>query len=140
MNTLSSQIAASSAADIPIERHSQLALLSKRRWQVLIGLVLAVGLPALIRWPDSVFEFSAVSLNNALLGSAVALLVGYYFTRKLGAYPGFRTFAFILPTFSVTHGLMAAGLLLTRQDYSRFQLIASFVIAVTFYHYAFLVE
>jgi lipopolysaccharide/colanic/teichoic acid biosynthesis glycosyltransferase len=35
---------------------------------------------------------------------------------------------------------MVAGLLLTRHDYSRFQIVASFLIVVGFYHYAFLVE
>ena len=35
---------------------------------------------------------------------------------------------------------MAAALLLTRHDYSRFQLLASFFIAIAFYHYTFLIE
>lgn len=117
-----------------------MALLGRRRWQVLVGLVVAVALPALIRWPDSAFEFSAASLNNALFGTAAAVLCGYYLTRKLAAFPGLQVFAFILPTFSGTYGSMAVGLLLTRHDYSRFQLLASFLIAVAFFHCAFLVE
>ena len=75
-----------------------------------------------------------------MLGTAAALLSGYYLTRKLAAFPGLQVFSFILPTFSLTYGLMAIGLLLTRHDYSRFQLLASFLIAVAFYYYAFLVE
>jgi len=136
---LASGIAAS-AAHLRIDRASPMALLGRRRWQVLVGLVVAVALPALIRWPDSAFEFSAASLNNALFGTAAAVLSGYYLTRKLAAFPGLQVFSFILPTFSGTYGLMAVGLLLTRHDYSRFQLLASFLIAVAFFHYAFLVE
>jgi lipopolysaccharide/colanic/teichoic acid biosynthesis glycosyltransferase len=140
MNMLASGIAVSSAADLRIDRTSPVAMLGRRRWQVLIGLVVAVAVPAVIRWPDSAFRFTAASLNNALLGTAAALLLGYYLIRKLAAFPGLLVFSFILPTFSITYGLMAAGLLLTRHDYSRFELVVSFFIAVAFYHYAFLVE
>jgi len=136
---LASGIAAS-AAHLRIDRASPMALLGRRRWQVLVGLVVAVALPALIRWPDSAFEFSAASLNNALFGTVAAVLSGYYLTRKLAAFPGLQVFSFILPTFSGTYGLMAVGLLLTRHDCSRFQLLASFLIAVAFFHCAFLVE
>ena len=125
---------------MPIGGRSRRALLGHRRWQILLGLLAAVLLPALIRWPDEAFQFSAGSLNNAMAGTAAALLAGYYLTRKLAAFPGLQVFSFILPTFSLTYGLMAAGLLLTRNDYSRFQLLASFLVAVAFYHYAFLVE
>jgi lipopolysaccharide/colanic/teichoic acid biosynthesis glycosyltransferase len=45
-----------------------------------------------------------------------------------------------LPSFSITYGLMAVGLLLSRHEYSRFHLLASFLIAVGFYHFVFLVE
>ncbi len=136
---LASGIAAS-AAHLRIDRASPMALLGRRRWQVLVGLVVAVALPALIRWPDSAFGFTAASLDNALFGTAAAVLSGYYLTRKLAAFPGLQVFSFILPTFSGTYGLMAVGLLLTRHDYSRFQLLASFLIAVAFFHCAFLVE
>ena len=119
---------------------SWVALLGEKPWQISLGLAVAVLFPALIRWPDSALRFHAGSLNNAMVGTAAALLAGFYLTRKLTAFPGLQVFSFILPTFSATYGLMAAGLLLTRHDYSRFQLFASFVIAVAFYHYAFLIE
>ena len=119
---------------------SRLALLAYRRSQVLIGIVLAVALPALIRWPDSAVHLTSDSLDNAIFATTFALLSGYYLTRRFAAFPGLQVFAFILPTFSVTYGLMAAELLMFRHDYSRFQLSASFIVAVTFYHYAFLVE
>lgn len=115
-------------------------LLGQRRWQIFFGLLVAVLLPALVRWPYSVLRLDAASLNNTMAGTSAALLAGYFLTRKLAAFPGVQVFSFILPIFSATYGIMAAGLLLTRCDYSRFQLMASFALAIAFYHYAFLVE
>jgi lipopolysaccharide/colanic/teichoic acid biosynthesis glycosyltransferase len=115
-------------------------MLGQGPWQVLLGLLGAVVLPAAVRWPDSAFEFAAGSpLINAMIGTAAALLSGYYILRRFATFPGLQIFSVILPTFSVTYGLMVSGLLLIRHDYSRFQIVASFIIAVAFYNYAFLV-
>ena len=115
-------------------------LLGKSHWQILLGLAVAVGLPALIRWPDSALQFGAQSLNNSLLGTAGALLLGYHLTRRLAAFPGLQIISFILPTFSMTYGALITAFLITRSDYSRFQLVASFITAIAFFHYAFLIE
>lgn len=112
--------------------------LGKRRWQLIGGLFLAVIAPALFRWPDELF--SASSLNNAIVGTAAALLAGYVFLRKLAAVPGLQIISYILPVFSISYGIMAAVLLLSREDYSRFHVLTSFVVAVGFYYVAFLVE
>lgn len=140
MNVLAHTANRSLARDIPFNQRSGVPLLGRKRWQILFGLLIAVLLPALIRWPDSALRFTADSLNNALFATAVALLSGYYLTRKFAAFPGLQVFSFILPTFSITYGLVATELLLLRASYSRLELIASFLIALGFYHYAFLVE
>jgi lipopolysaccharide/colanic/teichoic acid biosynthesis glycosyltransferase len=84
--------------------------------------------------------FRTASLNNAMMGSIAALTSGYIFLRKLWTVPGLKIVSYILPVFSISYGLVAALLLLTRQDYSRFQLLASFIVAVGFFYAAFLVE
>lgn len=115
-----------------------LTALGRRRWQLIGGLLLAVVAPALFRWPDEFFSVS--SLNNAIVGTAAALLAGYFFLRKLAAVPGLQIISYILPVFSVTYGIMAVALLLSREDYSRFHVLASFLVAVGFYYGAFLIE
>ncbi len=141
MNLQSVPVAGISNRVLPIFRRSRAALLGRAPGQVLLGLVAAVVLPALVRWPDAPFDFTAGGpLMNAMFGTAAALLSGYYIIQKCAAFPGLQTFSFILPTFSVTYGLMVSGLLLTRNDYSRFQIVASFLVVVAFYHCAFLVE
>ena len=94
-------------------------------------------LPALIRWPDASLNFSAPSLNNTIISTTAAVIVGYVVLRKLATVPGLGTISYILPVFSVTYGASAALLLMTRQDYSRFHLIASFIVAVVFFYIAF---
>ena len=101
---------------------------------------MTVALPAFMRWPGDVLNFSSTSLNNALFGTTAAVVLGYFFLRKLATVPGLQIFSYILPVFSVSYGLMAALLLVTRQDYSRFQVFASFIIAVAFFYVVFLIE
>ena len=131
------------SATVPLSaqiRHWAGMFLTKRRGQLGLGLLLAVAFPALVRWPDINLSINPPSLSNTVAASFVALALGYIITRKLATVPGMQVFAFILPVFSVSYGLIAVLLLVTRQDYSRFQLLASFVIAVAFFYVVFLVE
>lgn len=112
--------------------------LGRRRWQLLCGFALVVAIPALFRWPDQFFLTS--SLNNTMLGTFTAFVAGYIVLRRLSAVPGLQIISYILPVLSVSYGVMAAALLLSRVDYSRFQLLTSFVIAVGFLYLVFLVE
>lgn len=122
------------------KRPLYVAILGRRRWQIILGLLIAVLLPAFIRWPDYALAFKAHSANSGVYETAAALLIGYFIIRKMSVFPGLQVFALILPAFSISYGLMAAELLLTRQDYSRLHIVVSFALAVVFYHYAFLVE
>ena len=129
---------AAGPADLKVPFH--VGVFSRRRWQVLIGLLVAVGIPGFILWWDSSFRVPTSSLSNAVLGTTFAVLAGYFLVRRLAIFPGLQVFSFILPSFAISYGIMAAVLLLSRADYSRFQVFTSFAFAVGFYHYAFLVE
>jgi lipopolysaccharide/colanic/teichoic acid biosynthesis glycosyltransferase len=112
--------------------------LSMRRWQLLGGLLLAMALPAFLISPEQ--AFANPSINNTIIGTTAALVGGYILLRKLAAVPGLQIFSYIAPIFSVSYGSVAAVLLLSREDYSRFHLLASFIIAVGFYYLVFLIE
>jgi lipopolysaccharide/colanic/teichoic acid biosynthesis glycosyltransferase len=113
--------------------------LAKRRWQVAALLLFAVALPALFRWPGNLQE-AAPSFKNAIYGTTAAVILAYVILRKLAAVPGLQVFGLILPIVSVCYGLMAALLLLSREDYSRFHVLASFAVAVALFYVIFLVE
>ena len=122
-----------------VRRRVRVAL-ARIRWQILGGLALAVALPALCRWPVGSLTAPAASLNNAVIGTAFALVFGYAVLRKLAGVPGLQTISYILPVFSVSYGLVAVILLVSRQDYSSTHLLASFFVAVGFFYVAFLTE
>lgn len=114
--------------------------LAQWRGQLFFGFCLAVILPALFRWPDERAQFSVPGFSNAIVGTTVALVIGYVILRKLSTVPGMQVFTYILPVFSISYGLVAVLLLLSREDYSRFQVLTSFVLAVAFFYVAFLIE
>lgn len=117
-----------------------LDFLARIRWQLVVGLLVTVGAPALVRWPGSVFDFTAASLNNALVAAALAMLAGYVAVRRLAIFPGMQVVSLVLPAFCASYGVMAVMLLLVRADYSRYQLLASFLLALVFFTYALVVE
>jgi lipopolysaccharide/colanic/teichoic acid biosynthesis glycosyltransferase len=113
--------------------------LARIRFQLLGGLALAVFLPALFK---GAFELrpSPGSLQNSMLATMVAVCVGLYVLRKMLPFPGVRATAFVLPTFTAVYALVATGFLLLRIDYSRFQLLASFLLAVPWFMFVSIVE
>jgi len=68
------------------------------------------------------------------------MLAGYIATRRLAVFPGVQLLAFVLPAFSASYGLMAAVLLFARVDYSRYELIVSYVLAVSYFYYMLMIE
>lgn len=108
------------------------------RWPLAFGLLLAVAAPAF--WNSDGFNAITPGFKNALVLTVVAVVGGYLFLRKLATVPGLQIFSYILPIFSISYGLMAVLLLLSRQDYSRFHVLTSFIIAVAFYYIVFLIE
>lgn len=122
---------------LPIIRERRRRLRNGNLGRVVGGFLVAVVLPALIRWPDTTLKFASDSLHNALLATTAALLIGFFITRKLTLFPGIQAFSFILPAFAASYGLIAAALLLTRNEYSRYQLLTSFLAALLFFHWAY---
>jgi lipopolysaccharide/colanic/teichoic acid biosynthesis glycosyltransferase len=120
-------------------RRSLLRPLARIRFQLLGGLFFAIALPALFR---SQFDLRPVigSLENAVMGTAIAMLFGAYVLRRMLPLPGVQATSFILPTFVATYAAIAIGFLLLRIDYSRFQFLASFLLAVPWFWFVTVVE
>jgi lipopolysaccharide/colanic/teichoic acid biosynthesis glycosyltransferase len=120
-------------------RRGFLRPLSRLRFQLLGGLLFAVVMPALIRGQ---FELRPAisSLENSLLGTAIAMLIGAYVVRRLLPLPGVQATSFILPAFVAAYAGIAIAFLLLRIDYSRFQFLASFLLAVPWFWFVTVVE
>ena len=98
------------------------------------GLILAILIPWAVRIQFEETEIQLASLQTSLAGSALALVVGYYFFRRLSRYPGVRASYYILPSFAAAFGTVLAVFFFARLDYSRLHFLASFVICVFWYY------
>ncbi|QAY77031.1 sugar transferase [Sphingosinicella sp. BN140058] len=104
------------------------------RFQLGAGLLLAVAIPYFLRLQLEYGQSDVESLNNSLLGTVAALLLGYYAFRRVSHYPGVRASYHILPSFAASFGLALAVFFFARLDYSRLHFLASFVLCVGWYY------
>lgn len=106
--------------------------LARIRYQLAGGLVIAVLVPALLR---ARFELNMAggSLENTVLGTTAAMIVGAYILRRLLPFPGVQGNAFVLPAFAATYAATLLLFFFLRIDYSRFQFVASFFAAVPWF-------
>ena len=99
-----------------------------------MGLLLAVLLPWAVRVNLEIQELEWPGLQNSLIGTVIALSVGYFAYRRLSRYPGVRAFYHILPTFAAAYGAVLAIFFFARLDYSRLHFSVSFLICVLWFY------
>jgi len=104
------------------------------RFQLGIGMLLAVILPYALRFQFEPPGGDVDSLHNSLLGTLAALVGGYYAFRRVSHYPGVRASYHILPSFAVAYLLALAVFFFARLDYSRLHFVGSFLLCVVWYY------
>jgi len=104
------------------------------RFQLGVGMLLAVILPYLVRLQFEMQGGDMDSLHNSLLGTLAALVGGYYAFRRVSHYPGVRASYHILPSFSVAYLLALAVFFFARLEYSRLHFVGSFLVCVFWYY------
>jgi lipopolysaccharide/colanic/teichoic acid biosynthesis glycosyltransferase len=82
-------------------------------------------------------ELGFDNLNYSLVGSVVAILLGYLGFRETSSYPGLRAAHGIFPSFGLSFGLVLATFLMFRIDYSRLQFLASFLICIAWFYFVY---
>ncbi len=80
------------------------------------------------------------SMENTIYATFAAMLFGAYLLRRMTRYPGVRSMFFLLPSFSIAYGALAMFFVLTRIDYSRFQFLASFALAILWFGFVRVIE
>jgi lipopolysaccharide/colanic/teichoic acid biosynthesis glycosyltransferase len=106
----------------------------RTRFQLPMGLLLAVLLPWMLRLRLELDEELLVGLTESVIGSAVAVIGGYFGFRRLSRYPGVRTAYHILPVFSAAFGLVLAYFFFVRIDYSRLHFAASYFVCIAWFY------
>ncbi|MFL6859026.1 MAG: sugar transferase [Allosphingosinicella sp.] len=104
------------------------------RFQLGVGLLLAIVLPYGIRYPLDQAAHDLSALNESLIGTTAALIAGYYAFRRVSHYPGVRASYHILPSFAASYGAVLAVFFFARLDYSRLHFFGSFVLAGFWYY------
>ena len=114
-------------------RSGMARLAARMRFQLLVGLLFAVILPAFGRWQFDIIGNQDTSANNTLIGTAIAVITGFVILRKFATFPGVQAISYVLPAFLSAYGILIAVFFFVRIDYSRYQVLASFILAVIWF-------
>jgi lipopolysaccharide/colanic/teichoic acid biosynthesis glycosyltransferase len=109
-------------------------LWNRIRLQLGGGLLVAVLVPWAVRVQIDAEQLQLESLQQSLVGTTIALILGIYGFRRMASYPGVRASHNIFPSFAISYGLVLAAFFFTRFDYSRLQFLASFALCLAWYY------
>lgn len=107
--------------------------LFKNRVQLLGGIIVAVLLPLALRFDLVDVPLSQSSLTNTIIGSTLALTLGFFCFRRLLDYPGTEGISYAVPVFALTYSAILVSFLFLRFDYSRYLFGASYAMAVIWF-------
>jgi lipopolysaccharide/colanic/teichoic acid biosynthesis glycosyltransferase len=112
--------------------YAKSSLWNRIRFQYGVGLLLATFLPY---WARLSIEQAPTheSLSYSLVGTIVALTLGYFSFRQTSFYPGVRASYGVLPSYAISYGLVLSFFFFARIDYSRLQFLASVLICIAWY-------
>jgi len=104
--------------------------ISSLRVQLLVEIVLGVLLPLVARYGLHSNYDHHPSAPASFVLSLCSVVSATLLARRIGGFPGTRTFIYVLPTFSMAFGLAILTAVVLRLDYNRTVLIASFTLSV----------
>lgn len=109
-------------------------LVSRAMFQLSGGMLFAVYLPVVAHWEFNVATVTTPSTLNTIIGTTLALIIGYYFYRSLTTFPGVRALSYIMPTFVAAFMVMLIAFFFMRLEYSRFQFGSSFGLTLLWFY------
>ncbi|MEO8374338.1 MAG: sugar transferase [Sphingomonas bacterium] len=105
--------------------------ISSLRVQLLVEILLGVLAPLALRYGIQTSYVQHPSAPATLILTFSSVVSAMLLSRRIGGFPGARTFIYVLPTFSIAFGLAILTALVLRLDYNRSVLIGSFTLSVT---------
>lgn len=130
MNNLSVDMALAKASVRPSVATGPL---SRVRYQLLFGLLIAVALPSLVYHAnDLALAVRRSSSLNTAIGSAVAYILSLYLFRRVATFPGVGLIGFVMPAVTAGYGILLTIFFAARLDYSRLNFFMSFIAAMCF--------
>ncbi|MEN2793344.1 sugar transferase [Sphingomonas oligophenolica] len=104
--------------------------ISSLRVQLFAEIVLGVFVPLAARFGIQSSYSQHPSAPATLVLTFFSVVSAMLMSRRIGGFPGARTFIYVLPTFSMSFGLAMLAALVLRLDYNRTVLVASFTLSV----------
>ncbi len=108
-------------------------LWARLRFQILGGILIAALLPFVLRLAIYGVSNDLGVLNNTLIGTILAIVVGAWLMRNVGTYPGAEALASALPSFCVAFGVLLIVFVFGRIPYNRVNLSAGFILALAWF-------
>ncbi|QFU01505.1 UDP-N-acetylgalactosamine-undecaprenyl-phosphate N-acetylgalactosaminephosphotransferase [Halomonas sp. THAF5a] len=106
-------------------------------FQLIVGALVVMGLPAWERWGWGFWEYLPQVRTNTLLACGLAFIGILWTLRRMHRFPGARLSAFIAPYISVAYLLVVAVLFFTREEYTRQVLFGSYLMSLGWFYLAF---
>jgi lipopolysaccharide/colanic/teichoic acid biosynthesis glycosyltransferase len=107
--------------------------LARLRYQLLVGLIAAIGLPSLLATGGDLELVTQTAGRYTVAGGMLAFLIALYLFRRMADFPGSGLFNHVLPAVSASYGLMLIFFSATRLNYSRLIFFGSFGCAIVFF-------
>lgn len=118
---------------------SKLRWLERVRWQLGLGLLIAIGIPSVFRYSLTELWFNVAPEFNSLYAAAGAISAGYLLLRRLHLFPGISALGYVMPCFSASFGVAVLVMFIFRMDYSRLPLIISYALTIAWFCFVYLV-
>lgn len=112
---------------------SRLQSLLRLRNMLILGIVLAILLPIVVRQLTTGVPLTQPTQYNTALGGCVALIVGVLAYRRLHVFPGIAAVGYIFMSISIAFAVMVAMFFMMRIEYSRAQFFFSYVMTLAVY-------
>jgi lipopolysaccharide/colanic/teichoic acid biosynthesis glycosyltransferase len=109
--------------------------LLRLRYMVLVGLVIAILMPMLVRHVTTGIAITQPTQYHTAFGGFAALLLGVLGYRRLHVFPGIAAGGYIFMSLSVTFAALAVAFIMMRIDYSRLQFLSSYLLSLAVYIY-----
>lgn len=114
----------------PVARH-RATVFESLRVQLVLTLVAGLALPSLLLIPYLGDESRAGhGVTNSIIAAAVAMIIATIMVRRVAAFPGARSYMYVVPSFASAYGLSTAAIILARLNYNRLFLSGSFLLAL----------
>ncbi|HJO67411.1 MAG TPA: sugar transferase [Sphingomonas sanguinis] len=104
-------------------------MLKRVRYQVLMGLLIGVAVPVLLRQLLFDEPFYVYTQIATILGGSIAIILGYICYRRMILFPGISSGGYVITSTTITFSLLIAIMFVLRLDYSRAQLFGCYIIS-----------